>query len=69
MLSDFHDYVKKVRRATLASQGRSVKSTEEHRAIFEAVQARDADQAEELAKVHVKHTIDCIQGYGLERIL
>ncbi len=69
VLSDFHDYVKKVRRATLASQGRSVKSTEEHRAIFEAVQARDADQAEELAKVHVKHTIDCIQGYGLERIL
>ena len=69
VLSDFHDYVKRVRRATIASQGRSVKSTEEHRAIFEAVRSRDADQAEALAREHVKHTIECIQGYGLERIL
>lgn len=69
VLSDFHDYVKRVRRATIASRERSVKSTEEHRAIFEAVKARDADRAEELAKEHVKHTIEYIQGYGLDRIL
>jgi len=69
VLSDFHDYVKRVRKATLASQGRSVKSTEEHRAIFEAVRARDAEKAEELAKVHIRHTIECIKGYGLEKIL
>lgn len=69
VLSDFHDYVKRVRKATLASQGRSVKSTEEHRAIFEAVRSRDADQAEELAKLHVKHTIECINVCGLEHIL
>lgn len=69
VLSDFHDYVKRVRKATLASQDRSVKSTEEHRAIFEAVKERDADKAEELAKIHVKHTIECIRGYGLEKIL
>lgn len=69
VLSDFHDYVKRVRKATIASQGRSVKSTEEHRAIFEAVRDRDAQKAEELAKIHVKHTIECIQGYGLEKIL
>lgn len=62
VLSDFHDYVKQVRRASIASEGRSVKSTEEHRAIFEAVKARDADRAEELAKEHVKHTIECIRG-------
>ncbi|MCI8586904.1 MAG: GntR family transcriptional regulator [Lachnospiraceae bacterium] len=69
VLSDFHDYVKRVRKATLAFQGRSVKSTEEHRAIFEAVRSRDADQAEELAKVHVKHTIECMNVCGLEHIL
>lgn len=69
VLSDFHDYVKRVRRVTLATRGRSVKSTEEHRAIFEAVRDRDADRAEALAKEHVKHTIECIQGYGLEKIL
>lgn len=69
VLSDFHDYVKRVRKATLAFQDRSVKSTEEHRAIFEAVRERDADKAEELAKIHVKQTIQCIRGYGLEKIL
>ena len=69
VLSDFHDYVKKVRKASIASQGRSVKSTEEHRVIFEAVRARDADRAEELAREHVRHTIESIEVYGLEKIL
>lgn len=69
VLSDFHDYVKRVRKVTIASQGRSVKSTEEHRAIFEAIKAKDAEQAEELAKQHVKRTIESIQVYGLEKIL
>ncbi len=69
VLSDFHDYVRMVRKATISSNTRSVKSTEEHRAIFEAVKARDPDQAEELAKRHVKRTIESIQVYGLENIL
>lgn len=69
VLSDFHDYVKKVRRMTIASQTRSVKSTEEHRAIFEAISRKDPDQAEELAKQHVKRTVESIQVYGLDRIL
>ena len=69
VLSDFHDYVKQVRKATIASETRSVKSTEEHRAIFEAIRLRDADQAEELAKQHVKRTIESIQVYGLDKIL
>ena len=69
VLSDFHDYVKKVRKAAIASQSRLVKSTEEHRAIFRAIKTKDADQAEELAKQHVKGTVENIQLYGLERIL
>lgn len=69
VLSDFHDYVKKVRKVTIASQSRSVKSTEEHRAIFEAIKEKDADRAEELAKQHVKRTIESIRVYGLEKIL
>ncbi len=69
ILSDFHDYVKMVRKATISSQTRSVKSTEEHRAIFEAVRAKDADQAEALAKQHVKRTIESIQVYGLDKIM
>lgn len=69
VLSDFHDYVKKVRKVTIASQSRSVKSTEEHRAIFEAIKEKDADRAEELARQHVKRTIESIRVYGLEKIL
>lgn len=69
VLSDFHDYVKRVRRATIASETRSVKSTEEHRAIFEAIREKDADQAEELARQHVKRTIESIRVYGLDKIL
>lgn len=69
VLSDFHDYVKRVRRATISLKERAVKSTEEHRAIFEAVKAGDADLAEERAKEHVRCAIACIEQYGLERIL
>lgn len=69
VLSDFHDYVKRVRKATIASGERSVKSTEEHRAIFEAIRDKDADRAETLAQQHVKRTVESIQVYGLEKIM
>ena len=69
ILSDFHDYVKMVRKATISTSSRSVTSTEEHRAIFEAIKEKDPDKAESLAKEHVKHTIESIQAYGLEKIL
>ena len=69
ILSDFHDYVKMVRKVTISASGRSVTSTEEHRAIFEAIKEKDPDKAEALAKEHVKHTIESIQAYGLEKIL
>ena len=69
ILSDFRDYVKMVRKATISTSSRSVTSTEEHRAIFEAIKEKDPDKAEALAKEHVKHTIESIQAYGLEKIL
>lgn len=69
ILSDFHDYVKMVRKVTISASDRSVTSTEEHRAIFEAIKEKDPDKAEALAKEHVKHTIESIQAYGLEKIL
>ncbi len=69
ILSDFHDYVKRVRKATISLKGRSVKSTEEHRAIFEAIRDKDAIRAEALARQHVKRTIESIQVYGLDKIL
>ena len=63
------DYVKMVRKATISTSSRSVTSTEEHRAIFEAIRDQDADRAEALAKEHVKHTIESIRAYGLDKIL
>ena len=69
VLSDFHDYVKRVRKATIASENRSVKSTQEHRAIFEAIRDRKPDLAEELASQHIRRTIESIRLYGLDNIL
>ncbi len=69
VLSDFHDYVKMVRKASIASENRSVRTTEEHRAIFEAIREKDADKAEELAVRHVQRTVDSIRTCGLENIL
>ena len=40
ILSDFHDYVKMVRKATISTSSRSVTSTEEHRAILKQSKRR-----------------------------
>ena len=69
VLSDLHDYVKRVRKATIAFQNRSVKSTQEHRAIFEAIRDKRPDLAEELARQHISRAIESIQMYGLDNIL
>ena len=57
ILSDFHMYVTRIRKTSLASGSRSKNSTEEHRAILEAIKERDADKAEECAHNHVNSTI------------
>lgn len=57
ILSDFHMYVTRIRKTSLASVTRSKNSTEEHRAILEAIKERNADKAEEYAHNHVLSTI------------
>lgn len=57
ILSDFHMYVTRIRKTTLANNTRSKNSTEEHRAILEAIKERDADKAEKCAHTHVLSTI------------
>lgn len=57
ILSDFHMYVTRVRRTSLASKNRSKNSTKEHRAILAAIRERDAEKAEEYAHDHVMSTI------------
>ncbi len=65
ILSDFHMYVTRIRKTTLASDSRSKNSTEEHRAILEAIKERNADKAEECAHNHVKSTIKNNHDRGL----
>lgn len=57
ILSDFHMYVTRVRKTSLASGNRSKNSTEEHRAILNAIRERNADKAEQCAHNHVMSTI------------
>lgn len=65
ILSDFHMYVTRIRKTSLALDNRSKNSTEEHRAILEAIKERNADKAEECAHIHVKSTIKNNREHGL----
>lgn len=52
-LKDFHQYVLRVRKKTLANANRGLKSNEEHKGIMEAVKEKNADLAEKLACQHM----------------
>lgn len=65
ILVDFHHYVQRVRKITLAVQTRAISSNEEHRKIVEALKVRDADLAEKLANAHMMNTIKNMDDYGL----
>lgn len=69
VLLDFHHYVQRVRKITLAVQDRAVQSNDEHRKIVEALKEHDADKAEKLANEHIMNTIRNMDSYGLENLL
>lgn len=69
IMSDFHHYVQRVRKITIASARRSVESNMEHKMIVEAIRAKDAEKAEMLANVHIMNTIKNMGDYGLDNIL
>lgn len=68
-LSDFHHYVQRVRKITLAEPARAVASNEEHRKILEALKAKDKKQSEELATLHMMNTIKNMDQYGWDNLL
>lgn len=69
LLSDFHHYVERVRRLSLATEGRALKSNEEHRRILHAIIAGDTELAENLATEHVLNTLKNIDSYGIDNLL
>ena len=64
-LKDFHDYVLRVRKKTLANVNRGTKSNEEHEMIMEAIKAKDADKAEALANKHMINAYENMVQNGL----
>lgn len=65
ILSDFHMYVTRIRKISLSNSSRSKNSTEEHRAILDAIKEHDADRAEKCAHDHVTSTIRNNHDHGL----
>ena len=65
ILVDFHQYVESVRKISLRSGGRAEKSNEEHRAMLEAMRARNAAKAEALAHEHIIRAKDNLTKHGL----
>lgn len=69
VLSDFHHYVQRIRKITLSSTSRALKSNIEHNAIVEAIRQGDSQMAETLAHEHIMITIQNITDQGLENIM
>ncbi len=67
-LINLHQYVMRVRRKTLSNVSRSAASTNEHEQIMEAIIARDADKAEQLANLHIVNAFRNIEANGLYNV-
>lgn len=64
-LKNFHDYVLRVRKKTLATEARGAASNSEHEQIMEAIRAKDADLAEQLAHRHIINAYENMVRFGL----
>ncbi len=64
-LKDFHQYVLRVRRKTLAIKNRGPTSNEEHEEILQAIKAGDGERAEQLANRHMINAYDNMVKNGL----
>lgn len=54
-LSSFHHYIQRARELSLEKSGRAVPSVQEHRNILEALEKRDAAEAEKLTFEHIRN--------------
>ncbi len=69
LLSDYHEYIKRVRKVTVTNRIRAHKCNEEHHQLVDAIRARDADRAEKLAVRHILNSIENMSQYDLEEIV
>lgn len=61
LLTDYHQYVQRVRMRSLQRQQRAQESTQEHAKILQAIKDRDGKEADRLATMHIMNTIQNIR--------
>ncbi len=69
VLKDYHQYVQRVRKITLADGSRVKASTAEHRLIVEALKEHDAKTAQKQATTHILSTISNMDKIGWENLM
>ena len=57
-LSELHRNITSYRKMSLAVPGRLERSAREHREIFEAIEARDAERADRLTSEHIAAALE-----------
>jgi len=66
LLKDFHQYVQRVRKKTLSTTERGIASNHEHQMIMEAIKAKNPEDAERLATVHINNAYKNMVKNGLK---
>lgn len=69
VLKEYHQYVQRVRRVTLARPNRSLNSCEEHQVILEALKERNPQKAEDAAQAHIRHTMSNMDQIGWDNLI
>lgn len=67
-LRDFHQYVIRIRRMTLANKRRGDASNQEHEQLLEAIRANNPDLAEKVACQHMINAYENMKKNGLDLI-
>ena len=68
-LLDFHQYLQRVRMASVKERKRTQPSAQEHKQILEAIRKGDAKAAEQAAYQHITNTIKNFNNLDLEKVL
>lgn len=68
-LSDFHQYLQRVRMASVKFRMRVRPSNSEHKMILEAIREGDSQKAEKAAYEHIVNTIENLKNFDLDKVL
>lgn len=69
VLSDFHQYVQRVRMTSLSTPGRALHSDTEHKKIVEALRKHDGEMAQKQANQHMMNTMRNMDRVGWDNLI